>query len=116
MSDTDDYPKIVLPGSEGYWSSYDQGQDWDKEFPDQDAYDFAAAIQYAAPLPEEIVGKTIDRLVMVQQGYNDGENWVWLVRVASGDYWDRQWWALCAGCDYTGWDCQSGGTWTKVTR
>lgn len=116
MSEMDDYPKVVLPGSEGWWNSYDTGNEWDKQFPDQDAGDFAYAIEYAAPLPDELVGKMIDRLVMVQQGANDDEDWVWAVRVPDGNRYDREWWVLRAGCDYTGWDCQSGGTWTKVPR
>lgn len=36
-------------------------------------------------------------------GGNDGPEWHWLVRLA-----DRRHAYIHGGCDYTGWDCQSG--------
>jgi hypothetical protein len=105
--------KIILPGSETYWSGYEFGETLDKQFPDQDAIDFATAIAYAAPRPAELQDKPVIALKMIQQGENDGRNWLWAVQF-EGAY-DGDWWVLCAGCDYTGWDCQAGGHWTKVS-
>jgi hypothetical protein len=37
-------------------------------------------------------------------GENDGPDWLCLGRLK-----DSRWFMLRAGCDYTGWDCRSGG-------
>ena len=39
------------------------------------------------------------------EGENDGPNWVCVGRLIRGD-----WFTVSAGCDYTGWGCQQGGT------
>ena len=40
----------------------------------------------------------------IEEGENDGPDWVCVGRLSDG-----RWFALVAGCDYTGWDCQAGG-------
>jgi hypothetical protein len=100
--------KVILPGSGGYWWGYEYGQALDKAFPDQEAEDFGSCIAHndIGPLTEtnNVVG-----LVCEQVGERDGENWIWLVTLEDGTHW-----RLEGGCDYTGWDCQSNGTWTAL--
>lgn len=43
-------------------------------------------------------------IIAEDEGYNDGESWVCVVRLKNGEYGFVDAW-----CDYTGWDCQSGG-------
>lgn len=38
-------------------------------------------------------------------GENDGANWHWIVELCDGRFGYVE-----GGCDYTGWDCQSGGS------
>ena len=38
------------------------------------------------------------------EGENDGDDWIIWGRLKTG-----QWFYAWAGCDYTGWDCQSAG-------
>lgn len=45
----------------------------------------------------EIIGQS--------EGENDGADWLCAGRLEDG-----RWFFLSAGCDYTGWDCQAGGT------
>ena len=39
-------------------------------------------------------------------GENDGPDWIWIFQTE-----DNLWAYLVAGCDYTGWDCRSDGSW-----
>lgn len=100
-----DYPQVRLPGDDDYWNGYDWGRDLDKTFPGQDAQDFAYAIHYNERGP--LVEHALTGLLMVKQGYNDGDDWIWLVRLGNGHHWWLQ-----GGCDYTGWDCWSSVKWT----
>jgi hypothetical protein len=100
--------KIILPGSETYWSGYEKAEELEKLFPEQDAYDFCSAIAEnqsvePGPLTDEV---GITGLLLVQQGENDSESWIWLVKLSNGEHWWLDGW-----CDYTGWDCQSGIAW-----
>lgn len=47
----------------------------------------------------------VTELAYIAEGENDGPTWVCVGLLADG-----RWFALSAGCDYTGWDCQSGGS------
>ena len=38
-------------------------------------------------------------------GHNDEDSWYWVIELKDGRFLLTQAW-----CDYTGWDCQSGGT------
>lgn len=49
------------------------------------------------------VGKVV-RLIACSAGVNDELDWL-----AVGEWDDGNFFVLSAGCDYTGWDCQSSG-------
>ena len=53
-----------------------------------------------APFTREDVAE----ILAIADGENDGPNWIGLFKLKDGRYA-----YLTAGCDYTGWDCQSGG-------
>lgn len=59
---------------------------------DADSYDWRMAFQCCGPAEGG------------EDGENDGEEWLCVGRLKDG-----RWFILSAGCDYTGWDCQSGG-------
>ena len=71
-------------------------------------YSNSAAIQGVPP------GTTVDRspfsramvseIVWISEGENDERDWL-----VGGTLRDGRWFFIAAGCDYTGWDCQSGG-------
>lgn len=46
----------------------------------------------------------VDEVIALVNGQNDEASWVGVFRLYDGRYC-----ALTAWCDYTGWDCQSGG-------
>lgn len=49
-------------------------------------------------------GKDIQSVIEHDAGENDGQSWVAVLRLNDGRYC-----VIDAWCDYTGWDCQSGG-------
>jgi hypothetical protein len=106
MTDLPDAPLVPIPGSETWADGYHLGTLIEARFPDVDGYDFGQAWGLAEGGPE---GKEIKNVAMLQQGENDGPNWVWAVFFDEDDIW-----ILSGGCDYTGWDCQAGADWTKV--
>lgn len=69
-----------------------------KEF--KEDYDWREALNFAPFSMEDI-----SEILAEDQGCNDGESWVCLVKLKNGSYGFVDAW-----CDYTGWDCQSGGT------
>ncbi len=46
----------------------------------------------------------VAEILAAEEGENDGPNWIGVFRLKDGRYA-----FLSAGCDYTGWDCRSGG-------
>jgi hypothetical protein len=46
----------------------------------------------------------VAEVIACEAGENEGPGWIGLFRLKDGRYA-----SLEAGCDYTGWDCQSGG-------
>ncbi len=46
----------------------------------------------------------VSEVLATSDGENDGANWIGVFRLKDGRFA-----FLTAGCDYTGWDCQSGG-------
>ena len=46
-------------------------------------------------------------VIAASEGANDAESWVAIFRMSDGSYG-----FLSAWCDYTGWDCRSGGDFT----
>lgn len=63
-------------------------------------YNWDAALGFANFSFDEI-----KRIVAADEGYNDGDSWVLVVELNNGKYGYVNAW-----CDYTGWDCQSGGS------
>ena len=64
-----------------------------------DNYDWCEAFAYAKFDIEDI-----DQIIALDEGYNDGESWVGVFKLKDGNYGYVDAW-----CDYTGWDCRSGG-------
>lgn len=100
------YPLIDLPGSDEWRSSYEMGEVLDKAFPGQDASDLMVGCSYNDWGPLKDGDRRIVSLECIQHGENDGQNWIWHVGLDNGTQW-----VVEGGCDYTGWDCQSGLTW-----
>lgn len=48
--------------------------------------------------------KDVARVIATREGENDGPDWLCVVELKDGRFA-----FVSAGCDYTGWDCQSGG-------
>lgn len=77
-------------------------------------YDWKSALEIAGK-PSGIIGykgslefnswSDIQKLIASDSGANDGANWIAIFRLSGGRHA-----FLCAGCDYTGWDCQAGGS------
>ena len=94
--DVDDYDwtaAFELAGREGAENSYGNNE---------------PRLQACAPGIEvstaEFTRADIDTIEVYEEGENDGPDWIVL-----GQLKDGRWFFLRAGCDYTGWDCQSGG-------
>lgn len=66
-------------------------------------YDLAAALGHNG-LSDKC--ETIQSVALTIEGENDGASWHWIVRLTNG-----KWAYVTGGCDYTGWDCQSGCDW-----
>lgn len=49
--------------------------------------------------------KDVKRIIAMEEGENNGETWVGVFKLKDGRYLFVE-----AGCDYTGWDCQAGGS------
>jgi hypothetical protein len=49
--------------------------------------------------------KDVSRIIALSPGDNDGPDWLICGRLKDGRFF-----SLAAGCDYTGWDCQAGGS------
>ncbi len=93
--------------------------------PELDSYDWAEAFGYAgepgtngSPNIERTVDAEdaavavtpftradVTEIVAMSEGENDGPPWIIVGRLHDG-----RWFHIEAGCDYTGWDCQAGGT------
>lgn len=50
----------------------------------------------------------IQNILATVPGHNDEDYWYWVLRLKDGTYVLTEAW-----CDYTGWDCQSGGNSSK---
>ena len=46
----------------------------------------------------------VNEIIAISEGENDGEPWIGVFKLNNGRFA-----FLTAWCDYTGWDCQSGG-------
>ncbi len=63
-------------------------------------YDWEEALNYADFSLDEI-----KNIIALDEGYNDGDSWLLVVELDDGKFG-----YLSAWCDYTGWDCQAGGS------
>lgn len=90
-----------------------------------EGYDWTYAFEYAGPSENKfvcgepcldpVVGYTGDlspftradvkKVIAADDGENDGPPWIALMCLKDGRFA-----FLSAGCDYTGWDCQAGGS------
>lgn len=62
--------------------------------------DWGEAAEYASWNPKDVA-----EVLAMDAGENDGANWLMVVKLKDGRFS-----FLSAGCDYTGWDCQAGGS------
>lgn len=68
----------------------------------QSDYDWREAFQYA---PSGVSLGDVVQVLGREDGENDGQSWLGFFLLRDGRYL-----VLQASCDYTGWDCQAGGT------
>ena len=79
-----------------------------------DTYDWQEAFGYAGE-PDTVPGSTtspasftredVAEILLMIEGQNEGPDWVGIFRLNDGRYVHLE-----ACCDYTGWDCQAGGS------
>lgn len=107
MTEFDDLPKIVLPGtcSHGYWGSYwdvyKVADHLDRLYPGQDAHDFFYAIynnQGDFTINGEPIVGNVAYLKCLLKGENGGSPWIWVAVM------DKHFIVLSGCHDYTGWD------------
>lgn len=92
-----------------------QGYDWEMAFQCCGPVESGDSSGYNSPSVSSVPGEECDaspfgrldvaRVVATSDGENDGANWIGIFRLKDGRFA-----FLSAGCDYTGWDCQSGGS------
>ena len=80
-----------------------------------DDYDWEQAFAMASSKINPVINYTgslspfdredVDTIIAMDSGENDGNPWVGIFKLKDGRYV-----YLEAGCDYTGWDCQAGGS------
>lgn len=76
----------------------------------QEAFVYARAGNVSRSLGAKCsdAGITLDdvaRVIAASEGENDGPDWLCVFETRDGRFG-----FLAAGCDYTGWDCQAGGS------
>lgn len=94
-----------------HWSNMRSDYDWKEAF----GYAGEPGTNATANLLEAVPGSEIDAnefrmedvfgVVAESTGENDGDSWI-----CYGVLKDNRWFFLEAWCDYTGWDCQAGGS------
>lgn len=52
----------------------------------------------------DVLRSEVKRIIWISEGENDGRDWLIVTEQNDGRFA-----FLCAGCDYTGWDCQASG-------
>ena len=68
-------------------------------------YDLSAAMEYAITDTQGFRLEDVAYVLAYLQGEHDGPDYHWIVAMKDHTYAYVQ-----GGCDYTGWDCQAGGT------
>lgn len=79
-----------------------EGYDWEQAF---DVSDVRRAHPTGDVSLEGVSLSNVVKVVACVEGENDYAPWLALGRLRDG-----RWFHVSAWCDYTGWDCQSGGT------
>lgn len=97
---------IPIAGAEAWTDAYDLGKLLAKRFPHDAVDDLCQAYRFNGMNLEDLAAAT--SIDCTRFGQNDGADWHWTV-VTGG-----RTWLIVAGCDYTGWDCQSWLTATEV--
>lgn len=86
------------------------GYDWDEVFAiagegsGSNAPDIRGALPTGKYNTSQFTRKDIEEIYGVEEGENDSYDWI-----VYGKLYDGRYFCIEAGCDYTGWDCQSGG-------
>ena len=70
----------------------------------QESHDWVETFTFA----EGFTAEDVTEVIAHEEGENDGERWIAVLRLKDGRYA-----FIAAGCDYTGWDCRSGG-WSEI--
>lgn len=119
-------PPVELEGSEEYWDYWAKGGDLAKRFPEQDADELMYAFEYAIEdwvkklgLEKEVQFlQWCTNIVCVNHGERDEDDWVWALcmKDPKKGYYSADYYVVKAWCDYTGWDCRSGGFIMKVAE
>lgn len=79
-----------------------EGYDWEQAFL-VSGLQAANHNDHVSTAPVDI--NDVDEVYASDEGENDGRDWI-----AYGKLKDGRYFFISAGCDYTGWDCQAGGT------
>lgn len=66
----------------------------------KESYDWQEAFKFADFSIDDVA-----EVLHQDEGYNDGDPWIMVGRLKDGRFF-----FLSAWCDYTGWDCQAGGS------
>lgn len=64
------------------------------------SYDWQQAFYFS----KDIAIEDVSEIIASSDGHNDGDAWIGIFKLKDGKLL-----YLNAGCDYTGWECQSGG-------
>ena len=92
---------VELTGAEAWTFAHNFGLLLGQRFPNQEVDELVLAFEYNTCQLSFDDLKAAESIVCTYKGCNDGTDWKWTI-VTGG-----QTWHIVAGCDYTGWDCQS---------
>lgn len=105
-----DFLDLPLIGTADSDNAYCYARALREKFPEQAPDDFAYAVQYNRyDQPDAVAFKLVADLVCENKGERDAGEWEWRVTFTDGSVWKAVGW-----CDFTGWDCRSGLTWTEL--
>lgn len=76
---------------------YDWGQAFEVSMPPRATEGYVGSLDPFGPTD-------VTEIIAADEGQNDGDSWVGAFRLADGRFVK-----ISAWCDYTGWDCRSGG-------
>lgn len=85
-----------------------ENTDWRASYDWKEAFTYGGNVRWnpiSEGLSRDAIGiDDVTEVIAMAEGENDGASWLMAGRVKDGRYF-----LLCAGCDYTGWDCQASG-------